>query len=268
MISVAITTFNRADIVGRAIRSALAFIHTMEGQVILVDDGSRDDTETKIAKDFSEDIRSGRLTFIRHTQNAGVTAAKNTAFASSPSTWVLFLDSDDELIPGSAPDVAQVLKAHASEALVLFRCVDEAGQLVGHHFTEPQRLSLERYAAHTSYGEALVAINKAVSSEPPFDSDLYGYEGIGCARLIKRFGPALLSVVISRAYHQNRTDRLSGLAGTLKRAKNLARGHMRYISICGPAMRPATRLAFRIKALAYFSAALAWMLWSRNGRRH
>jgi hypothetical protein len=62
-----------------------------------------------------------------------------------------------------------------------------------------------------------------------------------------------------------RKDRLSSFTGTLKRARHLARGHLRYVSICGDAMRPRTRLALRIKALAYFLASLLAPLWSRNG---
>jgi glycosyltransferase involved in cell wall biosynthesis len=268
VITVAITTFDRADIVGRAVRSALAFAAAANGKVVLVDDGSTDNTQSIIERDFHSALSNCTLTYFRHEHNLGVTAAKNTAFVQSSADWVLFLDSDDEFIQKSAPAVAAVLSNHNGEALVFFRCVDQTGRLVGHRFDTPQRLSLRRYIAHTSYGEALVAINKAVTSEPPFDADLRGYEGIGCARLIKRFGPALLATVAARCYDQSRSDRLSGFLGMLKRAGHLARGHLRYISLCGNEMRPTTRLVMRIKALVYFSAELLRrVLWFRNGRR-
>jgi len=268
VITIAITSFNRADIVGRAIRSALTFVAPIAGYMVVVDDGSTDSTYREISNKFNHELSAGILTCVRHEVNCGATAAKNTAFAHSPSGWILFLDSDDELLVEAAPAVADVLTAHAGEALVFFRCVDETDAFVGRRFDTAQRLDLRRYSADTSYGEALVAINKAVNPEPPFDADLYGYEGIGCARLIKRFGPALLSPVIARRYNRSRADRLSGLTGTLKRARHLARGHLRYISICGDEMRLATQLAFRIKALMYCSAGfLSAMLWSGNGRR-
>jgi glycosyltransferase involved in cell wall biosynthesis len=236
--------------------------------VVLVDDGSTDGTKAAITRDFHSAISDRTLTYFRHKNNLGVTAAKNTAFVQSPAGWVLFLDSDDELFLESAPAVAAVLSEHKDGALVFFRCVDQIGSFVGHRFDVPQRLSLRRYTTHTSYGEALVAINKAVAPEPPFDADLHGYEGIGCARLIKQFGPALLATVVARRYDRSRKDRLSGFIGTLKRARRLARGHLRYISICGNEMRPATRLALRIKALVYFSIGLVvWKIWFQNGRR-
>lgn len=179
---------------------------------------------------------------------------------------MLFLDSDDELIQDAAAPAAALLKAHDREALMFFRCVDETGAFVGQRFDTPQRLTLPIYATRASYGEALVAVNKAVAPEPPFDADLQGYEGVGCARLIKRHGPALLATIVARRYYRVRKDRLSSFKGTLRRARHLARGHLRYVSICGDAMPPKTRLAVRIKALAYFLVAgLLAPLWSRNG---
>ncbi len=237
--------------------------------VVLVDDGSTDATETMIRRDFRPALDVGTLTYLRHDTNRGVTAAKNTGFDQSPAGWVLFLDSDDELIQKSAAVVADTLARHDDEALIFFRCVDQNGALVGQAFAEPQRLSLSRYATHTSYGESLVAINKAVAPGAPFDSDLHGYEGIGCARLIERFGPALLTTIVARRYDRTRDDRLSGLAGTLRRTDRLARGHLRYLRLFGKNMRISTKLSFRIKVLVYFFASLlASMLWSRNGKCH
>lgn len=265
MITVAVTTFNRSDIVGRAIRSALTFAAAVEGKVVMVDDASTDGTGPMIARDFHEVLRDGTFTYIRHQSNLGVTAAKNTAFAQAAPGWVLFLDSDDELIPEAAGPVAAVLAEHNDKALVFFRCIDETGAFVGKRFDAPQQLFLRRYCAHPSYGEALTAINKAVASDDPFDADLRGYEGIGCARLIKHHGPALLATVIARCYNRMRSDRLSNVRGIFKRAHYLARGHLRYLSLCGDEMDQGTRFAFRIKALVYFSVGLvSRVVWSRN----
>ena len=268
MISIGITTFNRCDIVGRAVRSALGFAAAVQGTVVLVDDGSVDATATIIERDFGSALKDGSLRYVRHETNLGVTAAKNTAFDRIPGGWVLFLDSDDEFIGESAADVAAVLARHDNEALVFFRCVDQAGNLVGQPFDGPQRLSLSRYSTHTSYGESLVAINKTVAPEAPFDADLYGYEGIGCARLIERFGPALLTTIVTRRYDRTRDDRLSSLAGTFRRAERLATGHLRYLRLFGKNMRISTKLSMQIKVLVYFLGGLvASMLWSPDGKR-
>jgi glycosyltransferase involved in cell wall biosynthesis len=266
MITIAVTTFNRRDIVGRALNSALDFAAAVGGKVVLVDDGSTDGTETAIKHVFCPALTDGSLAFFRHEANLGVTAAKNTAFGQSQAGWVLFLDSDDELMQESASAVADVLANHRNEPLVFFRCVDEDGALVGRGFAEPQRLSLQRYTIHTSYGEALVAINKAVASALPFDAELRGYEGIGCARLIEQFGPALLSTVRARRYDRTRHDRLSGFVGTLKRADRLARGHRQFLKLFRKNMRYSTQMAMQIKVFVYLVAGLlASTVWSRNG---
>ena len=266
MITVAITTYNRADIVASAIHSALAFVNSVAGRVVVVDDGSTDETAAMIARSFHDVLENGALVYVEHPKNLGVTAAKNTAFSHASPGWVLFLDSDDELLPEAARAVAQLLSVHDDEALVFFRCIDEAGNFVGKRFAAPQRLSLRRYSANTSYGETLTAINKAVAPEPPFDADLLGYEGIGCARLIKRYGPAILATEIVRRYNRSRRDRLSSFSGILKRAPYIARGHLRYISLFGGEMGRCKRLFLRIKAIAYFSAGLlARAIWTGNG---
>ncbi len=265
MITVAVTTFNRTDIVGRAVQSALRFAIAVEGRVVLVDDGSIDGTAAMVARDFRDVLQNGTLTYIQHPTNLGVTAAKNSAFAQAVPGWVLFLDSDDQLLPEAAERVAGLLLKHDDKALVFFRCVDETGAFVGTGFDTPQWLSLRRYCLHSSYGEALIAINKAVAPDGPFDADLRGYEGIGCARLIKHHGPALLATVIARCYNRSRSDRLSSAHNMLKRAHYLARGHLRYVSLCGHEMGLGMRLILRIKAFLYFSAGvLARVLWFRN----
>ncbi len=251
MITVAITTYNRGDIVEKALRSALAFAITAQARVVLVDDGSTDNTDVKIRRLFSEQLASGLLTFVRIEDNHGVTGAKNAAFEKADADWVIFLDSDDELIPRTGYPVQLCLIGNRDAPVVFFRCMNEANAFVGRAFDEPQSIDLQRYIAHTSYGEALVAINKRIDANAPFDADLRGYEGLGCVKLIKKYGPALLSTIVARRYNRARRDRLSRPAGLMRRAQLLAIGHLRFIAICGDDMVPHQRAALRAKALVY-----------------
>ena len=255
MITVAIPCFNRGELVCRAIRSALAFVRPLGGTVIVVDDGSTEPVFPFIQASFDAELQASTLTYVRQDANGGVTAAKNLAFEHSSAGWVLFLDSDDELIPELTEQVAQTLTCSADDALMFFRCVDQNGTFIGHPFDAPQRLTLRRYLTHTSYGEALVAINKSIVSSPPYDADLRGYEGMGCARLIKQFGPAQLMPIVARRYHRVGEDRLSTFSGMMKRSAYLGRGHLRYVGLFGDHMSPFTRLKFRIKAIVYLMMA-------------
>jgi glycosyltransferase involved in cell wall biosynthesis len=90
-VSVVIPTYNRAHLIARAVASALANVSPGD-EVIVVDDGSTDDTAAKLAS-FGDRIRAiqGR--------HAGVGAARNTGIAASRGDIVAFLDSDDEWMP-------------------------------------------------------------------------------------------------------------------------------------------------------------------------
>lgn len=87
-LSVVIPTFDRARIVCRAIESALAQSMPAD-EVIVVDDGSRDDTHA-VVKQYG-----GRVRYIYQT-NAGVSAARNRGIEAAKGEWIAFLDSDDE----------------------------------------------------------------------------------------------------------------------------------------------------------------------------
>lgn len=92
-ISVIIPTYNRAHVVARAVRSALA--ETLPGdEILVVDDGSTDETEGVI-REFNDE----RIRFIRQA-NAGAGAARNRGTREACKDLVAYLDSDDEWLPG------------------------------------------------------------------------------------------------------------------------------------------------------------------------
>lgn len=92
-VSVAISTWNRAHLVGRAIRSALA--QTFEDfELLVVDDGSTDATPAVLAG-----VDDGRLRPIRHERNYGISRTRNTALGLARGEWLAFLDDDNEWAP-------------------------------------------------------------------------------------------------------------------------------------------------------------------------
>lgn len=90
-ISVIIPTHNRAHLLARAIQSVLD--QTLPAQeIILVDDGSSDNTQELMAKQFPQCL------YIRQP-NLGVSAARNRGIEAAGGDWLAFLDSDDEWLP-------------------------------------------------------------------------------------------------------------------------------------------------------------------------
>jgi glycosyltransferase involved in cell wall biosynthesis len=94
-VSVVIPTYNRADVLPRAVQSVLnQTIRDLE--LIVVDDGSSDGTE-KVILDFRE--HDGRIRSIRHEKNRGGNTARNTGLQNARGRYIAFLDSDDEWFP-------------------------------------------------------------------------------------------------------------------------------------------------------------------------
>jgi len=78
LVSVIVPTFNRAYCVGRAIDSVCAQTHA-HWELLLVDDGSTDNTAELIAARYGHDPR---IRYI-YQQNAGVSAARNAGIRAS-----------------------------------------------------------------------------------------------------------------------------------------------------------------------------------------
>ena len=87
-VSVIIPTFNRAALVQRAVRSALAAVRPRD-EVIVVDDGSTDGTEAALAG------LDPRVRFLR-AHHGGAGRARNVGVREARHPLVAFLDSDDE----------------------------------------------------------------------------------------------------------------------------------------------------------------------------
>lgn len=93
--SIVIPVYNRETEIRRAVGSCLSQ-PVVDIEVVIVDDGSQDQTVAVV-----ESLHDPRIVLIRHTENQGVCRARNTGIDHSRGEWVLFLDSDDELLPGS-----------------------------------------------------------------------------------------------------------------------------------------------------------------------
>jgi glycosyltransferase involved in cell wall biosynthesis len=93
IVSVIIPTYNRAHLVGRAIRSVLDQTY-QDFELIVVDDASTDNTN-EVIKGFNDP----RIRYIRHEQNRGGGAARNTGIKAAQGDYIAFQDSDDEWLP-------------------------------------------------------------------------------------------------------------------------------------------------------------------------
>jgi len=91
-VSIIIPTYQGEKYLSRAIRSAIDQNYPRDKyEIIVIDDGSTDNT-SKILNTFKDDIR-----IFRHTENKGLSAARNTGLIHAKGRYIINLDSDDYL---------------------------------------------------------------------------------------------------------------------------------------------------------------------------
>ncbi|PSB35756.1 glycosyltransferase family 2 protein [Stenomitos frigidus] len=111
-VSVVIPSYNSANFLPEAIESVLGQTYS-PFEVIVVDDGSTD--ETKQVCDRYPTVR-----YIYQT-NQGVAAARNTGMQVSQGEYLLFLDSDDCLLPEAIEIGVNCINAHPKVGFVFGR---------------------------------------------------------------------------------------------------------------------------------------------------
>ena len=102
-ISVIIPTWNRVDRLANALQSVFAQSRP-PAEVIVVDDGSTDDTRRLVHSQF----RDARYIY---QQNKGVSSARNTGIQAASGDWIALLDSDDRWQPDKLEQQCEHLRA-------------------------------------------------------------------------------------------------------------------------------------------------------------
>jgi glycosyltransferase involved in cell wall biosynthesis len=109
-VTVVLPTYNSGPLIGEAVASVLAQTVPPEA-VIVVDDGSTDDTANRLAR------FGARIRYI-YQPNQGVSAARNCGLREARSEFVAFLDADDVWHPRKLELQLAELRARSDVGLV------------------------------------------------------------------------------------------------------------------------------------------------------
>lgn len=112
--TVVIPAYNYAHCVERALRSVLA--QTWQPmQCLVINDGSKDNT-----LDVLQALHQQGLVFDLVDQpNAGLAAVRNRGIEEARHDWLVFLDADDEMLPGALDRYAAAITAQPDAAMVI-----------------------------------------------------------------------------------------------------------------------------------------------------
>ena len=174
LVSVVLPTYNRACLIGRSLRSALAQTLT-DLELIVVDDGSTDDTPALLGE-----VSDARVRVFRLDENRGASRARNAGIERSRGDWVAFLDSDDEWEPAKLD--RQLGRARADPSAGLVYCGYERRDQVTEHRATPrwplhEGDVLDHLLAGWRFPTALAMVRRAALLEVGgFSADLDCYE--------------------------------------------------------------------------------------------
>lgn len=116
-ISVIIPTYNSSAYIRRTLDSVTSQ-HVLPSEIVIVDDGSSDNTVETIA-DYKSAKKNAQVPIrVFRQNNMGAGAARNRAVKEATGEWIAFLDSDDIWMPGKMEAVWSSVEAYPDYSII------------------------------------------------------------------------------------------------------------------------------------------------------
>lgn len=215
-VSVIIPTYNRLTILAKAL-NALAKQRTARPyEVVVVDDGSTDETPHVIPEMSFE---GGELRYLR-VSHGGPAGARNVGIEAARGELIIFLDSDIVVEDGFIEAHCQAHEGHPKR--------------IGHgpviHTDDIENPTAAQFKL-TDISRAFFATgNASIRREHLIEAGLfdesfreYGWEDLEFGLRLKRFGLKAVQVPEARGYHYKARLQLSQLEGLIARERSRAR---------------------------------------------
>jgi glycosyltransferase involved in cell wall biosynthesis len=188
LVSVVIPTYNYGHCVADAVDSALAQTYPAV-EVIVVDDGSTDDTPDRLAK-YGDRIR------VIRQPNQGLSAARNAGIRAAAGELVALLDSDDAFHPRKLEHQTAYLAANPAVGLVGTNHFSDPTKMWPAVETTPaaRAVSLDELVIKARFSPSSAVLRKAcVAAVGDFDTTLRSVEDRDFwIRVATKFGVAVL----------------------------------------------------------------------------
>ncbi|MDD2757781.1 MAG: glycosyltransferase family 2 protein [Patescibacteria group bacterium] len=122
-LSIISVTWNSQEHIAEQIKSVRSGCQNISFEQFIVDNGSTDGTADLIARDFPE------IKLIRNIDNAGFSAANNQAVKKATGEFLLFLNPDMRVAPGSLDKMVAWMRQRPNVGIVSCKLIDERGQV-------------------------------------------------------------------------------------------------------------------------------------------
>jgi len=186
-VSVVIPTRNRSRLLALTLHS-VRWQRGVDLEVLVVDDGSADDTAETVAG-----LADPRIRLLRHDRPQGVSAARNRGIAAAGGAWVAFLDDDDLWAPDKL--ARQLEAAHQTGRTWVYTgevSMDERLRILDGRPPAPPEQVLERLVRHNAVpaGASNVVVQAdTLARAGAFDTRLRNNEDWDLWIRLARIGP-------------------------------------------------------------------------------
>ncbi len=146
LLSIIIPVYNVADCLDECLASVCAQRVAGDTEIILVDDCSTD-ASLSLCQVWAE--RDGRIILLQHTENRGLSAARNTGLDAAHGEFVTFVDSDDTLSPDALHCALEAFNVDERVDVVEYPVVVYEGHPSQHtlRFSSSQPVSFDHWLA-------------------------------------------------------------------------------------------------------------------------
>jgi glycosyltransferase involved in cell wall biosynthesis len=205
LVSAIITTHNRADLLPRAIDSVLRQTY-VNLEIIVVDDGSRDETGT-VVQNYQR--RDDRIRYLRLEKSRGACAARNYGIGEAKGQFVAGLDDDDEWLPKR---VEVLMNSWRDEYAYVCspNCIIYRGRKV---FLKRKRslITLDAMLYSNITGNQVLTRKERILAVGGFDEDLTANQDFDLwLRLLAEYGKAkMVSEPLQNVYRDHLEGRIS-----------------------------------------------------------
>lgn len=198
-LSLIIPAYNAEKYLKEAVGSAAGQCPELEKEIIIIDDGSEDQTA---------DIAAGLADRVIRKHRGGAASARNAGLSEAAGDFVLFLDADDVMTPGSIELLYAALRDGADAAFA------KAEDFISGELTTEEAAQLApRKEAYSGVLPGCAMIRKEVFDRVGlFDTTLSSGETVAWMMKLRESGAKVVQldhVTLKRRLHLNNTGRVS-----------------------------------------------------------
>ena len=196
-VTVIMPAYNASPFIEAAVRSVMAQTVT-DWELLVIDDGSRDDT-CKIVQALSAE--DSRVHLLKNEQNMGVANTRNRGLSLCRGQFAAFLDSDDIWLPEKLQKQMDLLEnTGAALCYTSYGIMDAEGKQSRGDYLVPGKADFRKLLKENVIGCSTVMLRRQVADRYRFETGLHhedyalwlrmlkdGVQAVGCTAVLVRW---------------------------------------------------------------------------------